>query len=288
MPASALEDWAGWLEDWAVPPEILANAEASPWVLPREVFSRRADRQIAEPTGPTHGAALAALEQPGTVLDVGSGAGATSLALIGRAPVTAITAVDNDADLLAAFAERAEQLPVGASAVKGWWPDVAVDVKPADVVVCGHVLYNIRDLGPFVLALTDHARRQVVVEITARHPLASLNPLWQRFHAVTRPGRPTADDCLAALAEVGISPEVTRWSRPAEPEYAEFGDLVEVTRRRLCLPAGAAAEVAVALREMGQDPANPPDLGSSGRELVTMTWAGTAAGRGSPRAATRR
>lgn len=272
----ALRDWAAWLDDWAVPPAILASVDESPWVLPREVFSRRADRQIAEPTGPTHFEAVAALARPGTVLDVGSGAGATSLALIGRASVTAITAVDNDDELLAAFAERAGRLGVAARPVHGWWPDVAVDIEPADVAVCGHVLYNIRDLAPFVAALTANARRRVVVELTERHPLTTLNPLWERFHGISRPTRPTADDAVAALAEAGFHPLVTRWSRPAESDYGDFAELVETTRRRLCLPAAAAPEVEVALREVGHDPAVPPDLGSSGRQLMTLTWDGTA------------
>lgn len=272
---SALEEWASKLDDWALPPAVLDQAEASPWVLPRQVFSRRADRQIADPTGPSHRDAMAALATPGTVLDVGSGAGAASLPVVGRAPVTAITAVDNDEELLATFAERAAQLGVSARSVQGWWPDVAVEVGPADVVVCGHVLYNIRELGPFTAALTAHARRTVVVEVADRHPLTSLNPLWERFHGITRPTGPTADDCLAALAEAGIHPRVTRWSRPAESEYATFADLVEVTRRRLCLPADAAEEVDVALREQGNDPAAPLDVGS-GRQLVTLTWDGTA------------
>lgn len=273
---SALTDWTAWLDDWAVPPEILAQAEVSPWVLPRQVFSRRADRQMVEPSGPSYQSTVAALATPGTVLDVGSGAGAASLPLIGRASVTAITAVDNDEDLLAAFASRAARPGATARAVHGWWPDVASKVDVADVVVCGHVLYNIRDLGPFVAALTAYARRQVIVEMSDRHPLTTLNPLWERFHGITRPSRPTADDCIAALAEVGIEPNVTRWSRPAESEYGGFDELVEVTRCRLCLPASAAAEVEVALREHGLDPAAPPDLGSSGRQLVTLTWDGSA------------
>ncbi len=273
---TALEAWARWLDDWAVPPAVLAEAEGSPWVLPRQVFSSRADRQIAEPSGPSYEAAAAALSTPGTVLDVGAGAGAASLPLVARTPVSAVTAVDADEALLAAYAANAARLGVPARSVQGWWPDLAGEVEPADVVVCAHVFYNIRELAGFVTALTAKARRLVVAEMSDRHPLTSLNPLWQRFHGITRPERPTADDCVRALAEAGIHPSVTRWSRPAESEYADFDELVEVTRRRLCLPAGAAPEVATALRELGHDPAVPPDLGSSGRHLVTLTWPGSA------------
>jgi hypothetical protein len=269
---SALSTWADQLAAWAIPNEVLSRAEDSPWVLPRQLFIRRADRQLAHPTGATHAAATAALAEPGTVLDVGAAAGATSLAL----PATMVTAMDTDGELLDAFAARAERQGVPAKVLHGRWPDLAPWAGTVDVVLCGNVFYNVADLGPFALALTNAARREVIVETAARHPLTELNPLWRRFHGITRPEGPTADDCVAALAEVGIHAEVTRWRREPEPEYADFADLVDVTRRRLCLPADAAPEVDKALRELGVDPDLPPDLGSSGRDLVTLTWPGRA------------
>lgn len=274
---SALTVWAEMLAAWAIPDAVLAQAEDSPWVLPRQVFVRRADRQIADPTGASYRDALAALATAGSVLDVGAAAGAASLPLAGRAPVTMVTAVDADGELLNAFADRARRLGMSTRLLQGRWPDVTDEVGVADVVVCGHVVYNVADLAPFVTALTTHARRRVVVELAARHPLTDLNPLWRRFHGIVRPDGPVAADCVAALAEVGIHPTVTRWNRPPEREHATFDDLVEVTRRRLCLPVSATAEVEVALRESGVDPDVPPDLGSSGRDLVTLAWPGVAA-----------
>jgi hypothetical protein len=127
-----------------------------------------------------------------------------------------------------------------------------------------------------VAALTDHARLRVVAELTEQHPLVSLNPLWRRLHGIERPTGPTADDAVAALRQVGIEPTLTRWSRPATADYGTFEEMVEVTRRRLCLPPQAAPEVAAALRELQVDPDTPPDLGSAGRHVVTLTWPGTA------------
>ena len=274
---TARRAWAESLAAWAIPQPILDQAEDSPWVLPGEVFVRRADRAVADPSGPSYDDAAAALADPGTVLDVGAGAGAASLPLAGRVPVTAVTAVDPDSELLARFTERAARMGIPARTVHGEWPAVAGAVEVVDVVVCGHVLYNVPDLDPFVAALSGHARRRVVVEIAARHPLTALNPLWQHFHGITRPDGPTAEDCLAVLEELGIRPTVIRWSRPGAAEYASFAGMVEVTRRRLCLPRRARADVDAVLRERGVDPGTPPDLGSSGREVVTFSWDGTAA-----------
>ena len=269
---TALSAWRELLAAWAIPDTV--HPPESPWVLPREVFLRRADRQIAAPIGATHRFAAEALREPGTVLDVGAAAGAASLPLVGRSNVTAVTALDTDDELLAAFAERAAG--VKHRLLSGRWPDLAEEAGVADVVVCGNVVYNVPDLASFAVALTAAARRRVVVETAARHPLTELNPLWQRFHGVARPDGPTAEDCVAALAEAGIEPEVVEWRRPPEPEYAEFSTMVDVARRRLCLPADAAGEVKHALLEMGIDPQLPPDLGSSGRDLVTLVWPGSA------------
>jgi hypothetical protein len=131
-------------------------------------------------------------------------------------------------------------------------------------------------LAPFVTALTAHARRLVVTEITATHPLVTLNELWLKFHGLRRPDGPTAADVLRILAAMGLRPGHRQWRRPGAADYASFDELTEVTRRRLCLPPERAGEVADALVEAGADPGHPVDLGSSGRDVVTIWWAGGA------------
>ncbi len=275
----ALRAWADQLAAWAIPEHILAAAEESPWVLPRDVLARRAEQHAAAPGGPSYDATVDALHPPGTLLDVGAGGGATSLPVLThhRDAVTALTAVDVDDDLLGRYARRAAELGVPCRTVTGRWPAVAAEVPAADVVVCGHVLYNVPDLAPFVRALTGHAYRRVVVEITFRHPLAALNPLWQRFHGITRPEGPTLDDALAVLNDLRIAPRVTRWTRPATAHGGNGAEQVDVVRRRLCLPAARAGEVAAALDELDMTDGAPPDLGSSGRDLATLVWDGAAA-----------
>src|SRR5215472_11621588 len=178
------------LAAWAIPEPILSSVADSPWVLPSQVFARRADALSAQPSGQSFERAWDALEPAGSVLDVGSGAGAASLPLAGRS--TGLTAVDENQGMLGMLAERASARGLTATCVAGRWPDVAPRVPPADVVTCHHVLYNVPDIGPFLVALTDHARRRVVAEVTMTHPLAPLGPLWLTFHDLVRPVRPTA------------------------------------------------------------------------------------------------
>ena len=67
--------WRDDLAAWAIPGHITAAVTESPWVLPREMFARRADRQQRAPSGPSYERESEALDPPGRVLDVGAGAG---------------------------------------------------------------------------------------------------------------------------------------------------------------------------------------------------------------------
>ena len=103
--ARRLDLWRDELAGWAIPEHILAQSDDSPWVLPRQVFARRADRMAAQPDGASFRRAWGALDPPGSVLDVGSGAGAACIPLLPR--TTALTAVDADQQML--------DLPAGTS-----------------------------------------------------------------------------------------------------------------------------------------------------------------------------
>ena len=188
----ALERWREQLDGWAIPEEILAAAPESPWGFPVGLFRSRARRAGSRPATPSNLEAARFLPAGGSVLDVGAGGGAASLPLAGSAG--RLVAVDESPAMVASFLAAAEAAGVPAEGVEGRWPEVAGRVGPADVVVCHHVLYNVADLAPFAHALTGHARRRVVAELTERHPLVGLGPLWRRFHDLERPTGPGADD----------------------------------------------------------------------------------------------
>jgi SAM-dependent methyltransferase len=269
--------WGADLMAWAVPDALVAAAGRSPWGHPVGRFARRADADIADPGGMSFRWATEALERArvrsgslGTVLDVGAGAGAASLPLSRWA--AGIVAVDRSAQMLAAFAERAERSGTAYRTVTGRWPQVAATgpaAEAAAVVVCHHVLYDVPDVAPFLAALTAAARDRVVVEVTAVHPMSWLSPLWLRFHGLVRPERPTAADLPAVLHELGVGAvTVDSWQR-LEHDGSSPAERAALVTRRLCLPAGRQAEVRAALGDL---PA-PQD-----RAVMTLTWAGSAAG----------
>jgi SAM-dependent methyltransferase len=271
----ALERWREQLDGWAIPEEILAAAPESPWQFPVGLFRSRARRAGSRPATPSNREAARHLPAGGTVLDVGAGGGAASLPLAGTAG--RLVGVDESPGMVASFLAAAEQAGVPAEGVEGSWPAVAGRVGPADVVVCHHVLYNVADLAPFAAALTDHARRRVVAELTERHPLVGLAPLWRRFHGLERPAGPGADDAVAALEAVGLAVDRQDWESRDRFGFDDFDELVAFTRRRLCLPAERDPEVADALLEQGTHRVDGVWVSGQPRRVTTLSWPGSAA-----------
>jgi SAM-dependent methyltransferase len=270
---AATERWRDALGALAIPEPILAAAPESPWGFPPELFASRNAEPEARAEAPTTLRALEALPAAGAVLDVGVGGGATSLPLAGRA--SAITGVDGSGSMLEVFRSAAAKAGVAAETVQGTWPDVAYLVAHADVVVSGHTFYNVPKLAPFVRALTTHARRRVVVELTTEHPLAWTADLWRRFHAYERPDGPFADDAEAVIRELGL--EVRRDELETDPRpggFARREDAVALVRKRLCLPAERDDEIAEALGERLAERDGRWSAGPGRSRLVTLWWPG--------------
>ena len=257
----AARRWADQLAGWAVPERILAQAPESPWGFLPGMFT--VDHDEAPLDLPSRRIALDALGTGGSVLDVGCGGGSASLSLVPA--VTSIVGVDEREDALEQLRAGAAARGVPCQTVEGAWPAVAPSVEPADVVVCHHVLYNAPDAMAFVQQLTSHARRMVVMELNALHPLVYLAPLWQRFWQLERPDGPAASDAVAIVRELGIEPRVALAERPGG-HWRSPDQQVQLARKRLCLPASRDAEIAEALAAL--PPATP--------EVWTIAWPGTA------------
>lgn len=249
-------DWAHSLEQWAIPQEILDQAQTSPWIHPPVLF------QIPEEINSTisHIRALEALTDGGSVLDVGCGGGIAAFAL--TPPASHVIGVDHQSDMLAMFTENAKKHGVTCEVFEGFWPQVAPEISTADVVVCHNVVYNVADIGPFLQELNSHARYRVVIEMPTHHPLSNMTGAWKHFWKLDRPVTPTAEDLRDVLKEIGIDARVEYWAgqmrdRVDIDQDSEFG------RVRLCLPPERLHEVRDYLL------ANPLP---TQREIATVWW----------------
>ena len=237
---TAAQRWAAALAGWAIPDHILAQAPESPWGFPPALFGVQDATDSA-----LHRLARARLAQRGRVLDVGCGGGAASIPLAANASI--LIGVDSSLEMLAAFARAATGAEVAHQEVRGDWPGVAGEAPIADVVVCRNVVYNVADIAPFVTALSAHATRRVVVELTDRHPSVAFGPLWREFWDLDRPDGPGADLFADLLGELGIHPVIESEARPVHKAGHADADYVAFVRRRLCLPGSRDSQIAAAL-----------------------------------------
>jgi 2-polyprenyl-3-methyl-5-hydroxy-6-metoxy-1,4-benzoquinol methylase len=225
------------------------------------LFALSTDRALAEPElSPSKQRAIEAIAPDGSVVDVGAGGGAASLPL--APPAALLIAVDESQGMLDVFAEGAERYGVRHSEIIGRWPDVAPVTPNADVVVCHQVLYNVADLAPFLMELTGHAERRVVIELTERHPQSDLSPLWKAFHGIDRPTGPTATDAANVARALRYATHIDRFQHHSLWHDWPRAEQLAFARRRLCVGLEYDAEIGSFLDDIGQVP----------REVVTLWW----------------
>jgi hypothetical protein len=257
---SAGSRWREALASWAIPDEILQQAPEDPWKLPVALFEVGANHSTTQ----SHRRALEALNPGDDVIDVGAGRCAMSLPL--RPPARRIIAVDGSADML-------ENSPADVT-ILGRWPDVAREAGKAAVVVCGHVLYNVPDLGPFVQALDEAATRRVVIEITDSHPRNRPleRDLWRHFWGLHRPTGPTWQDAVAVIRDCGLNASVDHWQTDERGGFKDLEDLVSWMRRTVCLDRSRQDEVREIVKRSAVERDGRWRLSSEPRYLTTIWW----------------
>ena len=248
--------WKDDLEAWAIPPEIINQAEESPWIHPPILFQLPSN--IVDTF--SHQMAREALPEQGSVLDIGCGGGIAAFALTGK--VKNAIGVDHQPEMLTMFNENAAKRGLTSEVFEGFWPAVESKVSKADVVTCHHVVYNVQEIVPFLQAFDEHANKRVVIEMPVQHPLANMDKAWKHFWNLDRPKGPTPEDLIEVLNEIGIKAFVHYWSGTIRQE-SNIEQAAEFMRIRLCLPKERLPEVKEFLQNQPQ---------ASERELATIWW----------------
>lgn len=253
---TAVDRWKSDLASWAIPQEILDQAEVPPWFHPAALFAL--PDEIWD--SPSHQRAREAMPVGGSVLDIGCGGGIGAFAI--TPPAGHVIGVDHQPEMLAMFKKNAKDRGVTSQIFEGFWPAVASEVPVADVVTCHHVVYNVGDIAPFIKTLDSHAKKRVVIELPLVHPMTPRNSGWKHFWNLDRPTSPTVDDFMIVLSELGIKANIEKFTGKILLDEGE-DDRVEYTRMRLCLPESRREEIVEFLKS------NPSP---TSRELAVVWW----------------
>ena len=225
-----------------IPQRLLDAAEESPYGWSPWVWERVSAAARTSPPPVTLEIARDLAGEDGSVLDVGAGRGRASLpmAVLGHD----LIAVEPDAGMADGFEEESARLGVSARLVRGRWPQVAGEIPRTDVVVSANVVYDVADIGPFLVALNDTARRGVVIELTELHPRVTTAPLFRAVHGVDRPAGPSVDDLVAVIVEeLGVHPSVERWERPVTLWFENWDEILTFYGQRVALPIARRPEL---------------------------------------------
>ncbi len=169
-----------------------------------------------------------------SVLDVGAGTGRFTVALAPQAQH--IIAVEPSAVMLDYLRRDArEQGLTNISYVQATWQDAPADLH-ADIVICSHVLYPIRDIVPFLAKLQSATRRTCYIYLRATSMDALTAPLWQHFQGDERCLQPGYIHALDVLYEIGIYANVEIVTLATSLRYPSLDIAVEELIEQLILP----------------------------------------------------
>lgn len=177
---------------------------------------------------------LSVVTPQSSVIDVGAGSGRFALAL---APlVKQVIAVEPNVAMLDYLRQDAHALNLSTiSYSQNAWLDTD-DKLQADIVICSHVLYPIRDIVPFLAKLQHAARQRCYIYMRATPIDALTAHLWKHFHGDERCYPPGYIHALDVLFEMGIYANVEIVTLPGSLRYPSLDVAVEELAEQLILP----------------------------------------------------
>jgi len=180
------------------------------------------------------------------LIDIGAGTGRYEPLLAGA--VAEVLAVEPSASMRGQLERRVEDEVVAGERgkvriVPASWPEA--DVPDCDVAIAAHVLYGVREIGPFLERMDAVARRACFLLLAFRHPSSFISPFWERLHGMPRLPLPGALECLNALYQLGIPAQLSLAPVTNRFSYADEHEALADLRWRLRVPATQEYDLAI-------------------------------------------
>lgn len=168
-----------------------------------------------------------------SVLDVGAGTGRLAIALAPQAKE--VIAVEPNAAMLDYLRRDAgEQGLTNLTCLQMTWQDAPDDLA-ADIVICSHVLYPIRDIVPFLTKLQAATSGACYIYMRATPIDALTAPIWRHFHGDDRGLPPGYIHALDVLYEMEIFANVEIVETPQSLRYPSLDVAVDELVEQLIL-----------------------------------------------------
>jgi SAM-dependent methyltransferase len=176
------------------------------------------------------------------VIDVGAGTGRYLPYLATQ--VAEVIAVEPSAAMRDELARTLAEAGVeNVQVVDQGWP--LTPSLSVDVVISAHVVYGVREIGPFLTAMDQSARRLCALYLGLKHPSAALAPFWARVHGEERLPLPGAIEALAACHQLGLAARLDLTPTPPAFIFPSADEALEELRVRLRITPDPARDAAL-------------------------------------------
>jgi len=191
----------------------------------------------AEERDPAIDAVLEHVRPDDTVIDIGAGGGRIAIPVARHC--RQVVAVEPSGAMRSQLEAQAAGAGVGnIMIVPSTWEDAAVE--PADIVLCCHVLYAVREPELWVRKMAAKARRRVIVVMFHRPVPPNMHPLWEPVYGEKRLQLPAMAHFERLLQEMGIRYRKRMLPEREDRAYPDFDAALERAARHLYLLPGSS------------------------------------------------
>lgn len=214
--------------DTVTDPEFMRNADF--WSPRAKRFAAASDR-VPQPDAFMQ-RLLPLLRPTDTVLDLGAGTG-RYVPLLART-VAQVIALEPSPAMREYLAQRvAHEGITNVTIMMDVWP--TEKMPRVDVVISAHVLYSVREIGPFLQAMDAIAERACYLFLMLQHVNMLFSPFWERFHHQVRLPLPAALEAMNVLYQLGYPAQMELVSHIKPFNFSDTDEALNDIRMRLRL-----------------------------------------------------